>query len=430
MYAAIEMQVISAVITAEMLFCSRYDKREYDMADRIMDTLLILNLFKVVCYTITLLLEGQAQLSVLNAILTCVKCGAGFPMVMIYTMYIKHCVTDKSRYPGILEYLCYVVCVTGIMLNLISISVPLVFSCNGGFYARGPLFVTNQGLGLFALLCDACLLIACRDRMKRHDLIALLSYMLIPLITVIAQIFLPPEPDLSDIGITLGLLIIFMFSHVSRGKLIAQQEKELTDMHISILISQIRPHFLYNTLAVIQGMCHGKAPEAEQTTIEFAEYLRGNMDFIGDNRMIAFTQELWHTQLYLSLEQKRFGGMLRTEYDTRDKDFHIPALTLQPIVENAVKHGIMKREEGGTVTIITEREALFHVITVRDDGVGFDPAEERKDDRSHIGIANVRERLKIMCSGTLEIRSVKGQGTEAVIRIPTGEDKHEDHMRR
>ena len=281
-----------------------------------------------------------------------------------------------------------------------------------------------------ALLCDTFILTACRKHMKRQDLIALLSYMIIPLITVIAQIFLPAEPDLSDIGITLGLLIIFMFSHVSRGKLIAQQEKELTDMHISLLISQIRPHFLYNTLAVIQGMCHGKAPEAERTAIEFAEYLRGNMDAIGENRMISFAKELWHTQLYLSLEQKRFGEMLKADYDIEDSDFRIPALTLQPIVENAVKHGVMKRESGGTVTVITAQEPFFHVITVRDDGVGFDPAMEQTDGRSHIGIANVRERLKVMCGGTLEIRSIKGQGTEAVIRIPTGEDKHEGHMRR
>lgn len=177
-----------------------------------------------------------------------------------------------------------------------------------------------------ALLCDTFILTACRKHMKRQDLIALLSYMIIPLITVIAQIFLPAEPDLSDIGITLGLLIIFMFSHVSRGKLIAQQEKELTDMHISLLISQIRPHFLYNTLAVIQGMCHGKAPEAERTAIEFAEYLRGNMDAIGENRMISFTKELWHTQLYLSLEQKRFGEMLKADYDIEDSDYRAGAI--------------------------------------------------------------------------------------------------------
>lgn len=422
MYAAIEMQGVFAVITLEMLFCNRYDKIEYEKTDRIMDMLLFLNLLKVICYIITLLLEGHTQLSFLDAVLTGVKCGTGFPMVIIYTMYIKFYVMDRSHYPWILEYLCYGICGVGIVLNLISIFVPLVFSCYGGVYARGPLFVINQGIALMALVCDAGILLWYRNSMRRHDRVTLLTYMVIPMVTVAIQIFLPPEPDLSNIGITMGLLIVFMFSHVKRGRLLAEKEKELTDMHISILISQIRPHFLYNTLAVIQGMCHGKAPEAEQTTIEFAEYLRGNMDSLGRSPMILFSRELRHTQLYLSLEQKRFGEMLKVRYDIKDQNFFIPALTLQPIVENAVKHGIMKKEEGGTVCISTEKIGQDHVITVKDDGVGFDVDMKKADGFSHIGIANARERLGMICGGKLEIRSESGTGTVVTIIVPGGNE--------
>ena len=197
-----------------------------------------------------------------------------------------------------------------------------------------------------------------------------------------------------------------------------QKEQELTKARTAVMISRIQPHFLYNALAAIQDLCHGKAPEAEQAIVQFSEFLRGNMDSLGMNETIPFTQELEHTRNYLLLEQRRFGERLHVEYDIQSENFRIPALTLQPMAENAVRYGVTKKESGSTVRISTrETENAFFVV-VEDDGLGFDPNAPNPGSRTHIGITNVRQRLKAMCGGSLTVTSILNCGTTAVISIP------------
>ena len=228
------------------------------------------------------------------------------------------------------------------------------------------------------------------------------------------------------------MVIIFLFLQAEQGRraaeqdrlvaeqkrLVAEKENLLMQSRVSIMLSQIQPHFLYNALSAIQYMCHGKAPEAEQATIQFAEFLRGNLDSLQADAPIPFRQELKHTQNYLWLEKQRFEDDLRVEYDIQAEDFNIPALTLQPIVENAVRYGVMKKEYGGTVHIASRETPDAFVVTVSDDGAGFDPYIPKADGRTHIGISNVGERLRIMCGGRLDITSTPGEGTVAKISVP------------
>ena len=121
---------------------------------------------------------------------------------------------------------------------------------------------------------------------------------------------------------------------------------------------------------------------------------------------------------YIWLEQLRFGEDLLVEYEIGCENFHIPPLSLQPLVENAVKHGLGQKEEGGTVKICTAEQDDAWIICVEDDGVGFDVATVKNDGRLHIGVDNVRYRLESMCNGSLVIESEIGTGTRATIRIP------------
>lgn len=125
-----------------------------------------------------------------------------------------------------------------------------------------------------------------------------------------------------------------------------------------------------------------------------------------------------HTKIYLSIEKKRFEDKLDIVYDIRIKDFYIPSLTMQPLVENAVKHGVRKAKEGGTVTISTTEDPNYYIITIADDGVGFDASKPPSKPGMHIGIENVKERLWSMCCGILMIESEVGCGTNAIIKIP------------
>jgi len=202
-------------------------------------------------------------------------------------------------------------------------------------------------------------------------------------------------------------------------KQIDDLENELMQNQISIMLSQIQPHFLYNSLTAIRELCLIDPEKAYETIDEFSTYLRGNLDSLTIKKPVPFEKELSHVKTYLSLEKKRFGNNLTIIYEINAFYFTIPALTLQPIVENAVRHGVTKREDGGTVTITTEETETEAIITVKDDGIGFD-MNNKKDARQRIGIENVRSRLATMCDGSLAITSEPDTGTTVVITIPKG----------
>jgi len=204
-------------------------------------------------------------------------------------------------------------------------------------------------------------------------------------------------------------------------------EHELAQSKISTMISQIQPHFMYNTLAVIKHLCDTDPQTAKETIIEFSNYLRGNLDSLSQIELIPFDKELAHTETYLKIEKKRFDDMLNINYDIKVRDFCLPALTLQPIVENAVRYGVTKKEDGGAVTISTEETDNAFLIAVTDDGVGFDTQNQQtQNGRRHIGIENVRNRIFSMCGGTIDIQSKPGEGTKAVISIPKREVTEND----
>jgi sensor histidine kinase YesM len=123
-----------------------------------------------------------------------------------------------------------------------------------------------------------------------------------------------------------------------------------------------------------------------------------------------------HVRHYISIENVRFPDMTFT-FEMKSDDFHIPALTVQPIVENAIKHGLMKLPKGGTINVVAYETDTAYCVSVVDDGAGFDTGT-LFDDRAHVGIRNIRERLKVMVNGTLEIESEIGVGTKVLITIP------------
>lgn len=191
---------------------------------------------------------------------------------------------------------------------------------------------------------------------------------------------------------------------------------ELAGSRISTMMSQIRPHFIYNTLGSIEQLCKLDPPKAGELVHNFAKYLRGNFGELDNPKPILMSQEMEHVRHYINIEKVRFPDMTFT-FEMNSDDFHIPALTVQPIVENAIKHGLMKLPHGGTINVLTYETDTSYCVLVEDDGVGFD-VDSLVDDRKHVGLRNIRERLKVMVNGTLEIESVLGVGTKVLITIP------------
>ncbi len=189
---------------------------------------------------------------------------------------------------------------------------------------------------------------------------------------------------------------------------------------MEIIASQIKPHFIYNVLNTIWYLCEKDPARAQQAIDEFSEYLRGNLDALNLDDTVPFTWELNNIKNYLKLEKLRFGDELEVIYDIETTEFRVPALSVQPIVENAVKHGVCASEEGGKLVISTRENAKDYEIRVFNTGAMYDPHSRggNKEIRSHVGIRNSRERVRLMCGGTLHIASTDDKGTTVTIKIP------------
>lgn len=198
-----------------------------------------------------------------------------------------------------------------------------------------------------------------------------------------------------------------------------QMQKELYEAKVGVMVSQIRPHFIYNALTSIAMMCQIDPDTAQEATITFADYLRGNMDSLHQTKPVPFATELEHLKKYLYIEKLRFADLLNIEYDIKTEDFYLPLLSIQPLVENAVKHGVGMKEDGGTVTIATEETDTAYEVIISDDGVGFDPDAPKPDDgKTHVGMENTKKRLRDMCGAHVEITSAVGEGTTARVILP------------
>ena len=216
----------------------------------------------------------------------------------------------------------------------------------------------------------------------------------------------------------LPLCLLFFNVHDALEKDVLRHEKEETQLRLSAMISQMQPHFLYNALAVIEALCETDPKLAAEATNAFAHYLRENMDFADKASPISFSEELKHIEKYVWLETLRFPNKLRVEYDIACTAFPVPALSVQPMVENAIKHGICKSKHGGTVRLSTVETDSAYRIVVADDGKGFDPQGILAEGGRHLGIANTRYRVGQMVGGSLEIESRPGEGTAVTITVP------------
>lgn len=226
---------------------------------------------------------------------------------------------------------------------------------------------------------------------------------------------------LSLLVLTLRILPHNIRAAMREKELLAEQkilQAEIKQTRFSIMLSQIQPHFLYNTLNAIYYLC-GKDPKTAQAAISsFSDYLRNNLDFLDYKELVAFDKELQNIKTYLDLEKIRFGDELEVVYDIETRSFFLPIMSVQPLVENAVKHGVFKRMGGGSVTISTREIERAYVVTVSDTGVGFDVEHYADDGKKHIGIEISRQRLQTMCDATFEIFSEIDKGTTVTITIP------------
>ena len=339
------------------------------------------------------------------------------PVILVLFLYI----VQPERKHGVAWSLAAVNCA----IHMTAFFSHICFWINAeNHYSPGPL--CDIGLYISLALLGDLLYQSLRDTRsneKRMLLIPCLVVLIIPLsVEMDYKVTLEEQPiAFLTFAIVICTIFYYIWLHM---EFVREHEEDLkARQRIQIMLSQIQPHFLYNALGAIQYLCTHDPQAAAETTEKFARYLQGNISCLNDSGMVRFPLELEHTQIYLEIEQVRYGDALRVIYDITCTDFSLPSLTLQPIVENAVRHGARETEKAaGTVTVATREYPDRYEITVIDDGPGFDPdnISPPDDGRDHIGIPNVRSRLKSVCGGELLFSSEPGRGTTATLVIPKG----------
>ena len=269
------------------------------------------------------------------------------------------------------------------------------------------------------IIIDICLLIISRKQLTKREKAAFWFYVTMPTVAIVIQIIMDDIPVLiPTLVVTALLMYIFLLEDRRERNSLQQEQNE--KLRVDFLLSQIQPHFLYNSLLVIGQICLDDGKKASEAICDFAQYLRHNIDVLTSDVPIQFKRELEHVKQYIKLQQLRFPNEINVVYDVDVDEFCLPALLFQPLVENAIRYGVRKTESGsGTVTIQTRETEQYFEISVIDDGPGFSPeAQKNEGKREGLGIKNVRERLRITCGGSLLIKSAPGKGTVATILLP------------
>lgn len=345
------------------------------------------------------------------------------------TEYIRERRKISYRYAGLIAALCGV---TLFLWLLNFFNGMYIYYDETGLDQTGPIYFLSQVFDVILPAMTIVLAFRNHDVLGWRDTWIMVLYGAIPVLSIPVQIFWAVTPVC--LATTVSLVLVYTLVHAEQArrsaeveKVLMQKELALSETNNALVLSQIQPHFLYNALTSIYRLCDVKPEAAKEAISNFSQYLRGNLDSIQKTRMVSFDDELKHLQAYLSLEKMRYDEDLEIRYDIQTEGFFLPPLTVQPLVENAVNHGISDLPEGGCVTISTRETEDCYEIRVSDNGTGFDPDAPLSDVRSHIGISNVRSRLENMCHGTLELFSTLGKGTTAIIKIPKGETPDEYH---
>ncbi len=351
----------------------------------------------------------------------------GYEILRLFTKYVV-----SLTGPGPLTKTVYTVAYSGMLMTLVNQFTHFMYYIDASNeYHRTPLFALSQGLGIVGTVCLGIHIYAYRKQLGKLRTLVLFAYILLPALAMIIQPFYYGIPLLnSAISAALFLNFSVMLMHqrrriseqaeelISSERMLLEERERVNDMKIRLVLSQVKPHFLFNSLNAIYYLIEKSPLQAQAAIDSFSDYLRGNMEALERTALIPITQEMKHVKSYLRLEEMRFQDELEVIYDVKALNFNVPALSIEPMVENAVKHGISQNEDGGYVKISTDETERGYEIRIEDNGSGFKVEDIGNDGRLHVGIANVRTRLESMVKGTLTIESEIGKGTCVTIFIP------------
>ena len=337
-------------------------------------------------------------------------------MMALFSSYVD--ILLDNRPPRWIIYFIHFLSGFVIVLTLVSLKNQMIFYFDEmNVYHRGQYFYLTQVSGIVGMLLIFGIIQWYRQYLSKNTFISLMIYIIFPTIALAIQSIVYGLSIL-NMSMMFSVVIMRFLTYSEQTKLLQQRQKEVLMMQSNMLVSQIGPHFIFNTLTTIKCLCRTNPKLAEETIDDLAMYLRVHLDSITHEELVHLKDEINNVSVYANIEKLRFGEKINIEYILEVEDCLLPPLTIQPLVENAIKYGITKRKEGGTVTISTRKKENGIEIVVEDDGIGFDVNEMKKDNKVHVGVVNVTRRVEYQCHGKVTLESTPNVGTKATIFLP------------
>ena len=250
---------------------------------------------------------------------------------------------------------------------------------------------------------------------------------IVPTFGFIIGMILNTSVNINNAMVSLSAIVMFMLYEKNKtevtlryGYALETAKTELAEARLRLMQAQIKPHFINNAMIAVQEVCYTDPERAAELLDHFARYLRNNIIAVGSTEPVAFADEVQAIKEYLALEHADTGKRFQFAFDLQYTDFKVPALSIEPLAENAVKHGIDRYSADGRVILSSYREKDSIHVVIKDNGEGFDMNDETLG-KGGIGLKNAEQRLRQMCGGTLEIRHENGW-TEAEIIIPASQE--------
>lgn len=390
--------------------------------------ILTFNLLSVLCNMLGIIYKGN--LSAFGRFIVPAADFGEFVFVDLlsaaFALYYFDCIKKNTGRRFRRGWLFFIPHTVHFILIVVNLFVPVYYYIDANnIYHRSSMFLLAECFGLLFAAMTFVLCFVNRNSLTKSEFYAAVVYIAFPVVGLIVMAW---HIGVYPLLIATSLSVSVMFCILLRGHIREYIEKrnELTEMRRRVMLSQIQPHFIYNTLGAIQELCVVDPPEAERAVGMFSKYLRRNFDSLSVHGPVPFTEEVEHIKNYVEIEKIRFGDRLNVVYDFETLDFSVPVLSVQPLVENAVKYGVTKKENGGTVTLKTEDLGSSVRLSVIDDGVGFDPKAPLSTDRSHIGLETAKKRFLLYSGATFDLKSEIGKGTAITVILPKTRRNNED----
>ena len=335
-------------------------------------------------------------------------------LMPMMSVYLLRCCGEDWRKSALLFAMAALWSGFFILLNLTLFTDWFYTLAQGDRFLRGPLYSAITALMEAMQLLNLAGVVRRRRTLSRRTCCAFLAGLLPMAVALLLHLFVSVF-ELLAAGLVMGGLSMFVLILSDQIGQDLRLQREIAHQRSSIMVLQMRPHFICNTMMSIYYLCKQDPDLAQQVTLDFTTYLRRNFNAIASEEPIPFREELEHTRAYLAVEQAQFGDSLQVDYDTPQLDFRLPPLTLQPLVENAVKHGMDPDSGPLRVLIRTARTDSGSEIIVENNGTDYQPAGE---DAGLSALRNIRQRLELMCRGKMTIRPREEGGTVVRVIIP------------